>query len=151
VPSESLDALRRFFDEAPAARAATRPLSRDARVNLVLEGGPARFSMEHGAPRVEDGAGADPDFTLTLPAAAVERITALESDDVGEFGIAFFRLLLERDPALRVRARVDASTGRLLGHGYLGVLALGGLKVGWWLVRNGIKNPKAAIERLRGA
>jgi hypothetical protein len=45
---------------------------------------------------------------------------------------------------------IDASTTRLLGHGYLGVLALGGVKVTWWLLRKGIKNPKAAIDRLRG-
>jgi hypothetical protein len=151
MPSPGLDALRRFFEEAPAARRATRPLARGARVGLDLEGGPARFSMASGEPRVEDGAEPDPDFTLRLPAGAVARLTALESDDVGEFGVEFFRLVLERDPALKVRIRIDAPTGRLLSHGYLGVLAVGGLKVGWWLVRNGIKNPRAAIERLRGA
>jgi hypothetical protein len=49
-----------------------------------------------------------------------------------------------------VRVRIDAPTSRLLAHGYLGVLALGGLRVTWWLVRNGIRHPWAAIERLRG-
>jgi hypothetical protein len=58
--------------------------------------------------------------------------------------------VLERDPALKVRVSIDAPTTRLLGNGYLGVLALGGVKVTWWLIRNGIKNPKAAIDRLRG-
>jgi hypothetical protein len=24
------------------------------------------------------------------------------------------------------------------------------MKVTWWLIKNGVKNPKAAIERLRG-
>ncbi len=33
---------------------------------------------------------------------------------------------------------------------YLGVLALGGMKVTWWLLKNGVRNPKAAIDRLRG-
>jgi hypothetical protein len=147
----TLQSLRRFFETDPAARKATRPLSRTARVNLALDGGAARFTMESGDPRVHEGPAEDPDFTLTMPDAAVERITALGSDDVGEFGIEFFKLLLERDPALRVRVRIDAPTGRLLGSGYLGVLALGGMKVTWWLVKNGVKNPKAAIDRLRGA
>jgi hypothetical protein len=146
----SYESLRSFFETAPAARKATRPLARGARVNLALDGGPARFTMETGAPEVREGAAQDPDFTLTLPAAAVSRITALASDDVGEFGVEFFKLVIERDPALKVRVAIDASTTRLLGHGYLGVLALGGVKVTWWLLRKGIKNPKAAIDRLRG-
>ncbi len=150
MTSASFEALKTFFENAPAAKRAARPLSRGARVNLALDGGDASFTMESGSPAVRDGAAPDPDFTLTLPGAAVERITGLASEDVGEFGIAFFRLVLERDPALKVRVRLDAPTSRLLGHGYLGVLALGGLKVTWWLLKNGVRNPRAAIDRLRG-
>jgi hypothetical protein len=151
MPVQSYEALKAFFETAPAARRATRPLSRGARVNLALDGGPARFTMETGDPEVREGAAPDPDFTLSLPAAAVARLTGLRSDDVGEFGVEFFKLVLERDPAVKVRVRIDAPTTTLLGHGYLGVLALGGMKVTWWLVKNGIRNPKAAIDRLRGA
>ena len=146
----SYDALKRFFESAPAARKATRPLARGAKVNLALDGGAAHFTMEAGAPEVRSGPAQDPDFTLTLPEGAVGRIVGLESEDVGEFGIAFFKLVLERDPALKARVKVEAPTTRLVGHGYLGVLALGGMKVTWWLVKNGVKNPKAAIDRLRG-
>ncbi len=150
MPAASFESLKAFFETAPAARRAARPLSRDARVNLALEGGPATFTMESGAPEVRAGAAQDPDFTLTMPPGAVSRITGLASDDVGEFGIEFFKLVLERDPSLKVRVRMDAPTTRLLGHGYLGVLAAGGLRVTWWLLKNGVKNPKSAIERLRG-
>lgn len=146
----SFEALKTFFESAPAARRAARPLSRGARVNLALDGGDARFTMESGSPEVREGAAQDPDFTLILPPAAVERITRLGDEDVGEIGIAFFRLVLERDPGLKIRVRLDAPTTRLLGHGYLGVLALGGVKVTWWLVKNGVRNPRAAIDRLRG-
>jgi hypothetical protein len=147
----SRDRLATFFETASAARKATGPLARAARVNLVLDEGPAHFTMESGRAEVRPGQGQDPDFTLTLPAEAVRRVTSLASDDLGEFGIAFFKLVLERDPAAKVRVHVDAPTTRLLTHGYLGVLALGGMKVTWWLVKNGVKNPKAAIDRLRGA
>jgi hypothetical protein len=150
MPPKSYEALRTFFETAPAARKAARPLSRNACVNVALAGGPARFTMETGAPVLHEGASPDPDFTLTLPDGAVERLTSLTSDDVGEFGIAFFKLILERDPAYKVRVKIDAPTTRLLGHGYLGVLAQGGMKVTWWLLKNGVKNPKAAIDRLRG-
>ena len=146
----SAAALSRFFENSPAARKATRPLARDARVALALDAGPARFSMAAGEARVEEGAEADPDFTLTLPEGAVTHITGIAGDDVGQFGIEFFKLLLARDPERRVRVQVHASTARLVSHGYLGVLAVGGAKVGWWLVKNGVRNPKAAIDRLRG-
>ena len=151
MPGHSFDSLKRFFESAPAARKATRPLARSARVNLALASGPASFTMETGTPEVRDAPAPDPDFTLTLPEGAVTRITGLGSDDVGEFGIEFFKLVLERDPALKVRVSIEAPTSRLLGHGYLGVLAIGGMKITWWLIRNGVKNPKAAIDRLRGA
>ena len=150
MSATSYDSLKRFFESAPAARKATRPLARSARVNLALDGGSAHFTMESGAPEVRTGPAQDPDFTLTLTEGAVTRITGLASEDVGEFGVEFFRLVLERDPSMKARVRVEAPTTRLLGHGYLGVLALGGVKVTWWLVKNGVKNPKAAIERLRG-
>lgn len=149
MTSPALDSLKRFFETSPAARKATKPLARGAQVNLTLDSGPAHFTMEGGAPEVRESASAAPDFTLTMPDGAVQRITALRSDDVGEFGIEFFRLVLERDPALKVRVKIDASTAQLLSHGYLGVLAVGGLKVSWWLLKNGVKNPKAAIDRLR--
>ena len=150
MSATSYDSLKRFFESAPAARKATRPLARGARVNLALDGGSAHFTMESGAPEGRDGPAQVPDFTLTLTEGAVTRITGLASEDVGEFGVEFFKLVLERDPSMKARVRVEAPTTRLLGHGYLGVLALGGVKVTWWLVKNGVKNPKAAIDRLRG-
>lgn len=81
----------------------------------------------------------------------MRRITAVQGDDVGAYGVAFFSLATSRDPLLRIRVQLDAPTGRLLGHGYLGVLAAGGLKVGLWLLRKGVKAPGAALDRLRGA
>jgi len=150
MSSASVEALKRFFEQNPAARKATRPLHDSAVVALQLEGGPAHFTVKEGRAQVAEGPAAEPDFTLTLPEGAVRRITGLESDDVGEFGIEFFKLVLEKDPALKARIHIDAPTARLLTHGYLGVLAQGGLKVTWWLLKNGVKNPKAAIERLRG-
>lgn len=150
MPSPSFDALKTFFEKAEVARKATRPLHADAEVGLQLDSGPARFVIQGGAPRVLEEAPRNPDFTLFLPDAAVQRITSHPAADVGELGIEFFKLALEHDPALKARIRIDAPTTQLLSHGYLGVLALGGVKVTWWLIKNGVKNPKAAIDRLRG-
>jgi hypothetical protein len=151
MPTPSFEALKTFFETAEAARKATKPLKEGAEVAVQLDGGPASFVLRGGKPQLVEGQARQPDFTLVLPDAAVRRITALKSDDVGEFGVEFFKLVLEKDPSLKVRIRIDASTGQLLSHGYLGVLAQGGMKVTWWLLKNGVKNPKAAIDRLRGS
>ncbi len=150
MSAPSLEALRKFFETTEVARKATKPLEPGAQVALRLDGGEAHFTMSGGRPQVLDGPASNPDFSLTLPDGAVKRITALKSDDVGEFGIEFFKLVLEKDPTMKVGVRIDASTGQLLSHGYLGVLAVGGMKVTWWLLKNGVRNPKAAIDRLRG-
>jgi hypothetical protein len=153
TPSEatepSLDLLRAFFAASAAARRATRLLSTDARVDLLLDTGPAHFTHEEGVADVRPGTSGRPDFTLTLPRVTVERLTARDTADVGELGVAFFELALERDPALRIRIHLEAPTARLVAHGYLSVVALGGVKVAWWLLRNGIGHPRAALERLR--
>jgi hypothetical protein len=151
MPAASFEALKKFFESSEVARKATKPLDEAAVIALKLDGGPAHFTVKGGRPLVVEGPATEPDFTLTLPDGAVTRITSLASDDVGEFGIEFFKLVLEKDPAMKARVKIDAPTTRLLSHGYLGVLAQGGLKVTWWLLKNGVKNPKAAIERLRGA
>jgi hypothetical protein len=150
MATESFLALKTFFETAEVARKATKPLDDQAEVALELEDGPAHFTLKGGRATVLEGRAQRPDFTLTLPDGAVRRITAMKSDDVGEFGIEFFKLVLEHDPGLKIKVRIDAATGALLSHGYLGVLAQGGLKVTWWLLKNGVKNPKAAIDRLRG-
>jgi hypothetical protein len=150
MEESSLDRLARFFDDSPAARRAVRPLGPGARVALELDEGPAGFALEAGVPRLAPGRPGDPDFTIRLPAAAAARVTAVEGDDVGAVGIAFFRLVLERDPALHVGLRVHAPTARLVANGYLAVLALGGAKVALWLLRRGAANPRAVIDRLRG-
>ncbi len=150
MSTASFQALKTFFETSDAARKATKPLHDAAEVALDLDGGPAHFKIAGGKATVLEGPAVNPDFTLRLPDGAVKRITSLKSDDVGEFGIEFFKLVLERDPALKAKVKIDAPTTQLLSHGDLGVLAQGGMKVTWWLLKNGVKNPKAAIDRLRG-
>jgi len=148
MSAPALASLAALLDR-PVARRAARPLAPATEVGLVVAGTVARFAMEAGRPVVREGASADPDFTLTMPEGAVARLAAQQTDDVGEMGMAFFQLLLERDPALRVGVHLQASTARLLSRGYLAVLALGGLRVALWLLRKGFADPRGVIERLR--
>lgn len=150
MASPAFEQLKAFLETAEAARRATRPLHEGTEVGLRIDGVPGRFRAEGGRPALRDEPAEDPDFTLELPPGAVARLSALPPGDVGGLGVGFFQLMLERDPALHVGVRIQASTPRLLSHGWLGVLALGGLQVGLFLLKKGIKNPRAAIDRLRG-
>jgi hypothetical protein len=149
VGNPSVEALAAFFTGAEVARRATRPLSAEAEVGLDVAGELARFTMAGGAPAVLAGPAADPDFTLVLPAGAVERLTAGGLERIGDLGVEFFRLAADREPARRIGIRLHAPTARLVARGYLGVLLLGGAGVALWLLRKGIANPRAALERLR--
>lgn len=150
MSTHGFHSLKSFFETAPVARVATRPLSREVEVGLLLEGGlAARFTMETGEPRILAEPARDPDFTLVLPDAAVARLVSIGTEDAGEIGVEFFKLAISMDPTDRIRIRLDAPTLRILGRGYLGVLAIGGMKVTGWLLKNGARNPKAAIDRLR--
>jgi hypothetical protein len=150
IPGQgSLAALGAFFAGAPAAARAVRPLSPAARVGLELDEGPAGFAMAGGTPALTPGAPEAPDFTLRIPAAAVARLCARPDAGVGELGVLVFSLMRERDPALRIGVRIQASTPRLLVGGYLGVLLLGGPPVALWLLRRGLGDPRAVIDRLR--
>jgi hypothetical protein len=107
--------------------------------------------MASGAPLLSAGAPAVPDFTLRLPAEAVRRLCDRPGAGVGELGLLFFALARDQDPQRRIGIRIQATTGRLLSNGYLTVLAVGGPRVALWLLRRGLSDPRAAIERLRRA
>jgi hypothetical protein len=147
--ADGLARLATFFAEAQSAVRAVRPLSPAACIGLELDEGPASFSMVGGAARLSAGAPAAPDFTLRLPTEAVSRLCAHPEAGVGELGLLFFALARHRDPQRRIGIRIQATTGRLLSNGYLTVLAVGGPRVALWLLRRGLSDPRAAIERLR--
>jgi hypothetical protein len=85
----------------------------------------------------------------SLPRQAVARLADHGAEDVGEVGVAPFQLVLERAPELHVGVTVQAPVGRLVTHGWLAVLALGGGRVARWLLERGLANPAEVIERLR--
>ena len=141
VVGPAFESLKEFLERSVAARKATRPLSRDARVNLLLAEGPARFTMEGGAPALLPGEGR----IRTSPSPCPPGQFAGSPRSRARGGNVRGGVLpagAGAGPALRVAdSGLDAATGRLLAHGYLGVLAMGGIGVTLVAVRNGVKNP----------
>ena len=153
--SQSAERLHRFFQTHPAAAAATRPLGAKAEVALSFHddsGVPYRFFKQGDRFAVEQGAAKDPDFTLELPAAAVEELTGIESDALGEFAVAFFKLMLASEADRQVKVKLSAGLFTLTRRGYLSTLALGGPPVIAFMAKRGLVGPagiKKALNALK--
>ncbi len=154
--SKSAEILQDFFTNNQVAIEATRPIKKGTQIELVLLDDPQgayHFIKEGTMALVKEGKANKPDFTMTFPPRAIENITALQTDNIAEFGITFFKHMLEEDPDLQVKVKIQTGIIGLTTHGYLKVLALGGVKVMTWLARKGVSGLggiKKAINYLRG-
>lgn len=146
--------LKEFFETHPAAARATGPLGKDAEVRVIFpeEPGDFRFVKRGKIATVEAAAAADPDFDLTLPRTALEEITGMSSDNLGEFAVAFFKCILADTPDRKVHVKLHSGLLKLTRRGYLKTMALGGPTVMMFLAKKGLKGPrgiKKAIDTLR--
>jgi hypothetical protein len=76
----------------------------------------------------------------------------LETEDVGEVGVALLQLLIHEDPARRMQAKVHIGPLDLFWKGYWGILPLGGPTVMKFLASKGMTNLskiKEGIARFR--
>ena len=130
MPTPSYDSLKGFLESAPVARRAARPLSRDARVNVALPDGPAQFRME-GACRSSGSARARSRLHPHPPRGSSTADHLARERGRGRVGVEFFRLVLESDPALKVRIQhrrvPDAAARQRLPRGPRAGWAQGGL------------------------
>lgn len=154
MPETAQEALKSFFEGATVASLATAPLSTGVAVNIGFTDGapPCHFLKLKGGATVVSGEHPDPDFALVMPPASVQKLASLKSDDPGDFGVEFFQLCISSNPDEKILVRVNAGPLRLLSHGYLGVIGVGGKKMlGWMRERGvlGLSGFKAAIGKLR--
>jgi hypothetical protein len=152
--SESIESLRKIFNEHPAGRAATKPLRRGTQVGLSIHGDeqPYHFERTADGATIVAGAGTKTDFDLILGAKAVEAICETQGDSVGDFGVSFLKSLLREADDERVQVKLHAGLIALTRNGYLKVLAMGGPKVLGFLSKEGYIGPRGiakAIRRLR--
>src|SRR5438309_7403885 len=146
--------LQRFFESSEAARRASSPLKKAAEVGVRFTdvGGEFHFKIIDGKPRFQEGKAADPDFDLTLAPGAVVAIAAQPNADVGDLGILFFQHIVAKDPQAKINVKLHSGLIKLTLRGWLGVMALGGVKVMGWLARKGLNGPSgiaSALARLK--
>lgn len=139
--------LARLFLEHPAWKQAAKH---------IAEGSPSKIFFTHrpgeswhlmrrrGRSLLLPGPARDPDFAFRFSPQAIARLAAVEGD-VGDFAVALFSLIGERDESLRVGFRVIAPWSRLLRRGYVRLLLAGGPEV----LAYGLAHGVATLPKLR--
>lgn len=151
--SSEIKLIKDFF-ALDVCQRATRPLKDGIEIGLHIEGfPPVRLSKGNGKVQVDETLIKSPDMTFWIGKKGVQELAAMNTEDIGEIGVAIMKLMLTEDPEKRLTAKVHIGSLKLLTHGYLGVLPLGGSTVMKFLASKGfssIGKIKDAISQLRG-
>ncbi len=131
--------LKTFLEDRPICTQAAKPLSKSAavRIHFTDHDTVYTFSIINGRQQLLPGKPPDPDFTLTIPPAAVDQITRIEEDSIAQFGITLMQLVWEHKQDLKIQAAIHHGPLKLWAHGYFGILALGGMPVMRYLASRG--------------
>ena len=133
-------ALTRLFRSHPAWRAAAAHITDGSTSNvwfLHRPGEPWHLVRERDETWLRPGPAAHPDFVFRFSPAAIGELEQA-GDQVGEFAVRLFELMLEVDPERQVGFRIVAGFTRLLRRGYVGLLLSSGPQVAAFAARNGV-------------
>ena len=149
-----LEQLREVLTERSAGQRATAPIKRGASIGDRLLGDPTNYVFRRTASGAElvEGSARGSDFDLILGEAAVQLIYDTPGDDVGAFGVNFFRCMLAERAEDGVQVTLNSGLINLTRKGYLKVLLLGGPSVIRFMAQNGYIGPGAiakAIKKLK--
>jgi len=129
--SDEVERLARLFREHPAWVQAADRVDDAATSDVYFSSRPGEawhLARAGGETRLRPGRARDPDFVFRFTPRAVERLAAV-GDGIGSFAVELFRLMTATDPEERVDFRIAAPFSRLMGRGYVTLLAAGGLRV----------------------
>ncbi len=146
-----LTRLDEYFSK-PASIKATGPLRKGLEIAIQVED--EKGMLKKGAERVQVSSGnaEKPDMTILVPAAALDKLIAGYSDDIGEIGISILKLMAGATPAEKITVKLHIGIWDFIRGGYLGILPLGGPSVMKFLASKGltgIGKIKDALSRLR--
>ena len=143
--------LLQFFLENAAGQATIKKLS-NALIECAFPGEDSiLLSFHKGQAEIKSEGKAD--FRLSFGNKALLAILESDSRDVGDFGVAFFKSLVQNDESLRINAKIFSGFFNLTRKGYLSLIPMGGPKVLKYLASKGVIGPlgiKKAINFLRG-
>jgi hypothetical protein len=82
---------------------------------------------------------------FSLDALTAQRLAAMESHDVGDWGVMIFREIL----AGHIQVKFPGSLWNLLRRGYVGVVLSGGQTLRQWLMANGYTDITKILRQLK--
>lgn len=154
TPNQTNQEILNDFFARPACQKATAPLKKGIELAVYIdEDSPLTLVKRNQLVEVTATAPKNPDMSFWIGKKGLLELTQSESTDIGDIGISIIKLMLATDPELRLKSKVHIGSLKLLAHGYLGVLPLGGPKIMSFLASKGLANIskiKDAISQLRG-
>ena len=152
-PDETVARLARLYREHPAWCAAAAIVDSRATSGVWFShrpGEPWQLCREAELTILKPGRAPDPDLVFRFTPAAVE-VLAQAGDEIGDFAIRLFELMIDPDPERHVGFRTAASFARLLRRGYLRLLVEGGgPRVALFAAGHGVRS-FGALRRLIAA
>jgi hypothetical protein len=149
-------ALATLFREHPAWIRAARHLASRAESAVFfahLPGRHWRLVRRRGHTLLIEGRAHHPDFAFRFTPAAVERLAAVQGDDVGDFAVELFACILEDREAQRIDFRIVAPFATLVRRGYVRLLLAVGPKIVVFGAARGVRTLgelRRLVARMRG-
>lgn len=150
--------IKIFVETKPVISKALGHLRDGACVEFRLEADetPYYIIKEKGKAVARSGVpekGSDCEFYITN--GAVEKLVAIETDDLGQAGLIFLQILASHDPIVDVALRkINSGVLTLVLKGYLGLILACGAPVMGFLAKKGFGSAgaiKRGIEKRRAA
>lgn len=153
LPSEEQTGWVKTFFDRDVTKRGMKPLKDGIEIALYVDDkGPMTLGKKEGTPYVDVQAPLSAHLSFWIPSHSAKSLSELQTEDLGELGVAILKLMANPDPGYRIRARVHIGLFEFLRSGYLGVLPLGGSTVMKFLASrgfSGIGKIREAISRLR--
>ncbi len=145
MSSADFERLRWFLEEKEVARRAAGPLKDGTIINMQIVGDdkPYYVSRENKISKLNEGAPPkDAQLSFSISPKAIHRLADFKSNDIGENGVEFFRIMTSSDPEMSISAKLHVGFLGLTRIGVFGILALGGKGVMLYLARHGLGSLK---------
>jgi hypothetical protein len=126
-----VELLRDLFLNHPAWLAAARFIKDGCTSRVRFSHIPGVFHLlrKDGQSLLRQGHAADPDLAFRFTPRSIERLSAVQGTDLGDFGIELWDCASSDDPEVLVRVRVLVGFTKLLRRGYVGLMIKGGPRV----------------------
>ena len=110
MPTEDFRLLKSFLEERPVAVRAAEPLKDGTLFQMNITGDDTPYYVIREAKRSvlkEGELPRSPDIIFTISPAAIKRLHDFDSNNIGAYGVEFFRIMVSEDPALSLEAKLN--------------------------------------------